>query len=674
MEIRYRSEIDGLRTLAVLSVIIYHAEFVLGSGKLLAGGFLGVDIFFVISGFLITSLMMSEFHHTGTISIANFYERRARRLLPALLVVMLASLPFAWFYLLPEQLIDFCNSLISSLFFGSNFYWNYSLQQYGAESALLKPFLHTWSLAVEEQYYIAFPLLLLAAFRWCKSHIFLLLAVGLLFSLLFADWMTPKDASFSFYMLPSRVWELLAGGVLAYFLNFYPQNENNSFLNKAMPKLGFILVLYSVLFTEFDSNHPGFTTLIPVIGTMLIIGFASKGEVITRILSSKAFVLIGLISYSLYLWHYPIFAFLRIESLFSNYLDKVIAIVATFLCSMISYRFIETFFRSSALVPNRFFITFISAFVLIIGIFSYYGVESNGYAFRYPPIISNIETNILKDKICKEGLHCSFNERGTKKLFLVGDSHMMTLESSLLKYSKDNGINLNVLNAPGCQYILKLERVSKTSGAISKCSSKLQKVRQRVLLSSDPSIVILGGRLPLILSEDRFDNQEGAYEGEMKEFLQYDKKRLSSHEDRRKAIFIEYKKTVLELANYGHQVILIYPIPEVGWNVPKRLKHIIQSVPPNKIESELSKKPITTSFDVYQERSKDSFSLLDGIMHRNISRVYPHRLFCNTVVDGRCVTHDLENSYYRDDDHLSSVGASMLMNEISMKLGMLIHN
>lgn len=220
-----------------------------GGYKLLAGGFLGVDIFFVISGFLITSLMMKEFHKTGTISISNFYERRVKRLLPALLVVMLVSLPFAYKYLLPEQLIGNAKSLISSLLFSSNFYWNYSLQEYGVESGLLKPFLHTWSLAVEEQYYIVFPLILLAVYRWCKSHTIALFTVGILISLQFAPRTTPIDTSFSFYMLPSRIWELLAGGLIANILYLHPQKDSNTLFNKTMPVLGLYLILYSVIFT-----------------------------------------------------------------------------------------------------------------------------------------------------------------------------------------------------------------------------------------------------------------------------------------------------------------------------------------------------------------------------------------------------------------------------------------
>jgi peptidoglycan/LPS O-acetylase OafA/YrhL len=386
MGIKYRPEIDGLRTIAVLSVIIYHAELLFSGKQLLPGGFLGVDVFFVISGFLITSLMMKEFHETGTISIRSFYERRARRLLPALFVVMLVSMPFAWMYLLPEQLMDYAKSLISSLLFGSNFYWDYSLQQYGAESAFLKPFLHTWSLAVEEQYYIVFPLILLAMYKWCKSYIGALLATGFLLSLLFAEWMTSQDTSFSFYMLPSRFWELLAGGLLAYGLYLQPHKEIAA-LNKTMPVLGLFLIIYSVIFTEFNATHPGFITLLPVIGTMLIIWFASKDELVTKALSSKVFVFVGLISYSLYLWHYPIFAFFRIDGLFESNLGRVSAIALTFLFSAISVKALEKPFRSSKTVSNKVFIFFAILVSLLISYLGALVVVNKGYPDRFEGIL-----------------------------------------------------------------------------------------------------------------------------------------------------------------------------------------------------------------------------------------------------------------------------------------------
>ena len=158
---------------------------------------------------------MTELVKTEHISIIYFYERRARRLLPVLLLVMLASMPFAWRYLLPDQLVGFSKSLAFSLVFASNFYWDLSLQEYGAQSALLKPFLHTWSLAVEEQYYIVFPLLLYGIYKWARKYLAGILLFIMMLSLLLAEWMTGEDASFSFYMMPTRVWELLAGSLLA---------------------------------------------------------------------------------------------------------------------------------------------------------------------------------------------------------------------------------------------------------------------------------------------------------------------------------------------------------------------------------------------------------------------------------------------------------------------------
>jgi peptidoglycan/LPS O-acetylase OafA/YrhL len=383
MELKYRPEIDGLRTIAVLSVIIYHAEFSYDEGLLLPGGFFGVDVFFVISGFLITSLIMSEQYRTGSFSISRFYERRARRLLPALLTVILVSIPFAWKFLLPEQHVDYAKSLIASLLFGSNIYWHDSLLQYGAEAGLFKPFLHTWSLAVEEQYYIIFPLILLAIFKWSKNNTIVILSAGFLLSLEFSNWITPQYSSFSFYMLPSRFWELLAGSILANILHFHPQKENDALLNRTMPVLGLFFIIHSILFIDFNAVHPGYITLLPVLGTVFIIWFSNGNDLVTKVLSSKLFISIGLVSYSLYLWHYPIFAFLRIDGNFESPGKKVLGIILTFLFSFVSYKLIEKPFRSSRTISNKIFIPVIFSLSLSVGIYSYWVVLNEGFSSRF---------------------------------------------------------------------------------------------------------------------------------------------------------------------------------------------------------------------------------------------------------------------------------------------------
>lgn len=459
MELKYRPEIDGLRTIAVVAVIIYHAEFTLGSSYLLKGGFLGVDIFFVISGFLITSLIMSEHQRTGRFSIMNFYERRARRLLPALLVVMLVSLPFAWKYLLPTQLVNFSESLVTSLLFSSNFFWHATLQEYGTESALLKPFLHTWSLAVEEQYYIIYPLILIAILRWWKNYAVIILAAGFLLSLLFAEQATAQNASFSFYLLPSRFWELLGGGLLANIQYFRPQKASNILLNRTMPIAGLLLISYSLIFIEFDATHPGFITLIPIIGTILIIRFANENDLVTAVLSSKLFVAIGLISYSLYLWHYPIFAFGRIIDLHSPTYIKFSWILLTFSLSIATYFLIEKPFRRRQVISQKIMYVSLAATIAIVITYSFYTVQNVGVKQRFPElakiygenefdnkVLLRASWNILEKLSKSQGMDRSHaheastfeakhrwfsNSSTTKKVLIIGDSHSKDLFNAL---------------------------------------------------------------------------------------------------------------------------------------------------------------------------------------------------------------------------------------------------
>ena len=387
MKIKYRPEIDGLRAIAVLAVILYHAEFVVANSQVLTGGFLGVDVFFVISGFLITLLLLDELKATGKVSLLRFYERRARRLLPVLLTVMIASLPFAWRVLLPEQIIDYAYSLVATSSFSANIYWHYSLQEYGAESSLLKPFLHTWSLAVEEQYYVIYPLILWLAYKYFKSKIMLITFAGMVLSLLFAEYITTKDSSFSFYMLPSRIWELLAGGILAYYKCFRNKIEASRLVRELLPFIGFALIVGSFTLVSFEEfKHPGVVTITPVVGTIMMIWFSNKDNIIGKCLSSHAFVSVGLISYSLYLWHYPIFAFFRIEGLFDSTYGKITGIVTTFVLSIISFICVEKPLRQA--VSRRFFFLLLIALVTTVIATSTYIVQKDGLPSRFAGILA----------------------------------------------------------------------------------------------------------------------------------------------------------------------------------------------------------------------------------------------------------------------------------------------
>jgi len=437
MKLTYRPEIDGLRAIAVGAVILYHAQITIFGHQPFKGGFIGVDIFFVISGYLITSIILKELVTTGSFSFKHFYERRIRRILPALLFVILVSLSFAWTYLMPSRLIDFSKSILYSLGFSSNFYFHYSGQQYGAESGLLKPFLHTWSLSVEEQFYILFPIFLLITFKYFRKYLIHVLTLGFCFSLGLADWGSKNFPSASFYFLHTRMWELLAGSILAYYEISKGYRSQHQKLNLILPSIGLFLIVHSILFFDDKIFHPSFYTLSPVIGVCLIIWFSNKDEIVTKILSIKLFVGIGLISYSLYLWHYPIFAFVKINLLVSgNIIYKLLLIPVIITLSIISYYYIEKPFRNRKFIFKK-LLLFLGILFFTLIIFNLKVIENNGYKKRIKNL-KNINQNynpdnifLAKTRLEKSKLNSKDFDSRDFNIAIAGNSHGEDLHNAL---------------------------------------------------------------------------------------------------------------------------------------------------------------------------------------------------------------------------------------------------
>ena len=666
MKLTYRPEIDGLRAIAVVAVILYHTQITIFGHQPFKGGFIGVDIFFVISGYLITYIILKELVTTGSFSFKHFYERRIRRILPALLFVMLVSLPFAWMNLLPSSFVDFSKSILYSLGFSSNFYFHYSGQVYSAESGLLIPFLHTWSLSVEEQFYILFPIVLLATFKYFRKYFIHILLFGFVIILSLADWGSKNHPSFNFYFLPTRVWELLAGSIMAHFEITKGHRSKHQTLNLILPTIGLLLIGHSIFFFNDKMFHPSFYTLSPIIGICLIIWFSHKDELITKILSTKLFVGIGLISYSLYLWHYPIFTFYRIVEfmwLGGGVFEKLSLVFLILILSIFSYYFIEKPFRNK---KNKFkvIITLIAISISVLMIYNFSVIKQNGYPNRLPEVLrGNVSApwTLLKNQKeinCLDNIEgCSFNTSSNKQIYIIGDSHMGSLAFNLKDRIVKNNYQFITSTFGGCLFFPGFNQVDKKTQKISdNCNESYFEKLKQTLSNAKNSIIIFGGRFPLYLSNYYFDNQEGGVEG-----LEFESYLSSAKYD---TIQNSFKTEILELSK-NNKIILIYPIPEVGLDPNQK---ILSQWVKRMFFKNFNFEYITTSFEVYKERTKSSFELLDSIQSNNIYRVYPHKLFCDTTIQNRCVTHDDKIIFYHDDDHLSLKGneiiSDLIMKEI----------
>ncbi len=375
----YRAEIDGLRAVAVLAVLSSHAG-VPG----LSGGFVGVDVFFVISGYLICSLLLKELRD-GRLSLPRFVERRVRRLLPALLLVLLCCWPAAWVILVPQDFVAFSKSVLATLGLSSNVYFWRSTGYFGLEGEL-QPLLHVWSLSVEEQFYLIFPAALALAWRFRSgTQTTRCLFIAMLLSLGLAAWGSEAHPVAAFYLLPTRAWELLAGAALAQLEhkgNWSPSQRCRQWGSA----LGLALILAAI--TGFDRyvRTPGPWALLPVAGSLLIIACASPETWVARALSTPPMVWVGLISYSAYLWHQPLFAFARQWSDRPPSAWHLALLIALSLgLAHLTWRWVERPWRNPDVVGRRTLLFGVGWAACTLGAFSAATWQTQGFEQRFTP-------------------------------------------------------------------------------------------------------------------------------------------------------------------------------------------------------------------------------------------------------------------------------------------------
>lgn len=362
----YRKEIDGLRAIAVVPVIFFHAGI-----ESFNGGFVGVDVFFVISGYLITGIIMKEIER-GTFSILNFYERRARRILPALFLVIFITIPFAWTLMSPAELKNYGASVVSVPLFVSNiFFWR--SEGYFETANGLSPLLHTWSLAVEEQFYLFYPILFILIWKIGRRYLVGILSFILLISFILAQIGSNAKPDAAFYLLPTRGWELLIGAIAALYISNRKALKFSPLFLEMLSYSGLFMIFFSVFTFNNSTQYPSVYTLIPTLGTMLIIVFATIDTFVGRFLSNRLLVAIGLISYSAYLWHQPVFVFARYLKINEGLLVQLALVLLVFGISLLSWHYVEKPFRLKSQITRRSVVVFAfntGMFLLFVGTIS----------------------------------------------------------------------------------------------------------------------------------------------------------------------------------------------------------------------------------------------------------------------------------------------------------------
>jgi len=529
--------------------------------------------------------------------------------------------------------------------------------------------MHTWSLSIEEQYYIIFPLILTILFKFFKNKLLKVFLILFSISLVSMIYIFQKNESLAFFSFFTRFWELLLGSIVSILYTHKKkiQKTNHDFYSI----LGLLMIVFSIFFYNDSTKSPYIPTLLPVLGTSLIIYFNNENGYVYKILSLKYLVFLGLISYSLYLWHYPVFAIGRTTEFFGDGVSKKLFLI-TFILSLISYYIIEKPIKNKKFTDYKIFIG-LGFFYLILILLSFASINENIKAVR-GDILKNLsvgdQTSNLTicngDRINKDG-YCIFNSKEDKTLILIGDSHMQTLEKPLLEFSNENRFKLVVLNRPTCFYFLDLDLIIKNR--LSGCTAKYQEQRRKIILSQPNATVIMGGRTPFYLSGEGFNNQEGGGDNKKAKGFFYNIKdtTISKKDDNNVLLKNSFNKTINDLLANNIKIVLIYPVPEVGWNVSKKLITRL-ALSGDGLKGVFETNPLTTSHKVFLKRSQNIYQIYKSINNQNIIRVYPEKILCDSLIKNRCITHDKSKVFYIDDDHLSYEGAKLIVNKIEKAL------
>ncbi len=658
--IQYRPDVDGLRAIAVLAVILYHANLALFSG-----GYVGVDIFFIISGYLITSITVNELNK-GKFTFTNFYIRRVKRLFPALFTLIITTFILGYFYLLPDNYKTLGFSSIFTVFYISNIYFMRLKGGYFAPGVDSLPLIHTWSLGVEEQYYLFYPAFLVAITKWLKKRYILWVSIALVLSFILNIYLVKVDPEADFYLFFTRIWEFALGGLLA--LGALPK-INNQILGKIVALIGLACILIAVFEFKKTTPFPGYAAVLPSIGALLIIYANTYSEnCLKKLLSTKVFVFIGLLSYSLYLWHWPILSAYRyfkpVLPQNTNDIILVCALVLTFVLSYLSYRFIETPIRLKDFKsnPKKLFIPTFAVMILIASA-GYFLEYNDGLPNRFPkelqkiikaPTDKNLQDSKYMDLKPDQVVWGKYPTLGDEKaphytFVVMGDSHADAIAPGFDLLAKKLHIKGKLLAASGNPSVFGVNWGS--DDTLSQVKAKwLGLIKQHPHIKE----AFLVCRWGIYANGYGYIDENGEFLDEEDVNLVLWDKYSKSHTDilhNPEVLQRGLIRTLKIFKDLHIKVIIIEDVPEIGWNVPETLSklYILRGVNTQKIEP--------PTYAEYLKRQKPVIEVFDRVKKfYNFSLINPAEVLCKDNKPCR-VLDDEGYPLYIDSNHLTNHGA-----------------
>ena len=631
---QYRPDVDGLRALAVIPVVLYHA-----GAPIFSGGFLGVDVFFVISGFLITTILHREIGE-GRFSIVNFYERRARRILPAYTVVALFALAVGVLVLLPAELRPLGSSAVAASLFASNIYF-YGQADYFGPDLETAPLLHTWSLSVEEQFYIVFPLLLLVLSRIGKTGLLAILGVISVATLWGTEWALDhhwNGRSYAFYGSHLRAWELLAGSLLAIGK---PPALRSRGSRDALSVIALVMILVPMLFMTSATRFPGLSAVAPVLGTALLIyvGTDGKESIGGRLLQWRVFVWFGLISYSLYLWHWPFFVYTKIVFLHEPPAWAMAGVtVLSVVAAWLSLQFVERPFREKRFgttQPRMFAVAAVAlaAVVLTGGIYR----VTKGLPGRIPEDVARVAAFSDDKSPMRERCHgmekpvaepCVLGAEGLAPSYAVwGDSHSVSVSDRLGVHFAERGRAGLHFSAAACAPAANFWNTMDV-GCREQNTAALERLR------GDPGIrdVVLVTRYHYYL-----EPHDAWLEGWDEAFEQ------------------GFAETIRALAEAGKNVVVMAPIPEPGFDAPSTMARA----------QLLALEAPTLAADDHYAANRRPLALIEALRDQFPQQVRVFDPAPALCPQGRCAFLQQGVVTHSDSDHLTLSGAETIVEGIA---------